>query len=86
MKSQSVTPKADADLAKWCEALTTSAVGEEVPEGWLTTTQLAHKLNKAPSTMGKILYDAVRAGRCQRKNFRVPCGAHTRSIPHYRPT
>lgn len=86
MKSQSVRAKPDAELAKWCEVLTTSVVEDEVPEGWYTADQLCQKLKRPQSTVGRLLLAAIRDGKCERKKFRVNCGSFVRPVPHYKLT
>lgn len=86
MKSRSVTLSADPELAKWCAALTAEVVADEVPEGWYTAAQLASKLSRAKSTMGKMLLEAVGTGKCERKTFRIACNCIVRPVPHYRLT
>lgn len=76
--------QADPDLAKWCAALTAEIVTDEVPPGWHTSAELATKLGKPPSTMGKLLLAAVRAGKCETQKFRVQVGSFVRPVPHYR--
>jgi hypothetical protein len=76
--------QADPDLAKWCAALAAPSITDEVPPGWLTARELAKKIGKADSTMGKLLNRAVVEGRAERQNFRVVVGAFTRPVPHYR--
>ena len=77
-------PSLDPDLAKWCAALASPAVQDAVPPGWFTTKQLATKLNKPLPTMGRLLAEAVAAGRCEVQKFRLTTGAVTRPVPHYR--
>jgi response regulator of citrate/malate metabolism len=74
----------DVDLARWCAALSAEVVTDEVPPGWLTAAELATKLNKSTSTMGKLLLAAVRAGKCDTAKFRVQVGSLVRPTPHYR--
>ena len=76
--------KPDPDLARWCAALASEIVTDEVPPGWLTATDLSAKLGKPTSTMGKLLLAAVRAGKCEVKKFRISCGAFVRPVPHYK--
>jgi hypothetical protein len=78
-------PSLDPDLAKWCAALAAPAVTDVVPPGWFTTRQLAEKLNKALPTMGRLLAEAVAAGRCEVQHFRATTGSVTRPVPHYKP-
>ncbi len=75
----------DPDLAQWCAALAAPAVQDVIPAGWFTTKQLADKLGKPRPTMGRLLAEAVAAGRCEVQKFRLTTGAVTRPVPHYRP-
>jgi predicted transcriptional regulator len=75
----------DADLARWCAALSAEVVTDEVPPGWLTTKDIAAKLGKGQSTVGAQLGRAVAAGTCERRNFRIRTGSIIRPVPHYRP-
>jgi response regulator of citrate/malate metabolism len=78
-------PSLDPDLAQWCAALAAPAVTDVVPPGWFTTKTLADKLGKTRVTMARLLADAVTAGRCEVKRFRITTGAVTRPVPHYKP-
>jgi hypothetical protein len=78
-------PSLDPDLAQWCAALAAPAVTDVVPPGWFTTKQLADKLNRTRPTMARLLADAVAAGRCEVRKFRVSVGSFSRATPHYRP-
>jgi hypothetical protein len=71
--------------AAWAAALRAPAVQDVIPPGWFTTRQLAEKLNKALPTMGRLLAEAVAAGRCEVQHFRATTGSVTRPVPHYRP-
>jgi hypothetical protein len=78
-------PSLDPDLAQWCAALAAPAVTDVIPPGWFTTKQLADKLGRPRPTMGRLLAEAVAAGRCEVQKFRMTTGAVTRPVPHYRP-
>lgn len=84
MKSQSVTPKADAQLAKWCEALSTQFAEDEVPQGWVTTKELGEMLKKSNTRISEMLQVAMRQGKCECKKFRISNGGTVRPVPHYR--
>jgi hypothetical protein len=75
----------DPDLARWCAVLATTQAPDVVPPGWFTTKQLADKLNRTRPTMARLLADAVAAGRCEVRKFRVSVGSFSRATPHYRP-
>ncbi len=70
--------------AAWAAALRAPAVTDVVPPGWFTTKTLADKLNKTRPTMARLLADAVAAGRCEVRKFRVSVGSFSRATPHYR--
>jgi hypothetical protein len=74
----------DPDLARWCAALATPIVPDEVPSGWHTARDLAAKLGKPDSTVGKLLNRAVVEGRAEKQSFRITSGQVTRPVPHYR--
>jgi hypothetical protein len=78
-------PSLDPDLAEWCAALAAPAVTDAIPPGWFTTKQLADKLGRPRPTMGRLLAEAVAAGRCEVQKFRVSVGSFSRATPHYRP-
>ena len=86
MKSQSVTPKPDAQLAKWCEIIQdTFAKPDVVEEGYLTTAQLADKLGKPWSTVRYNIAEAQRRGTVEVKSFRVETTRGMMRVKHYRP-
>lgn len=87
MKSQSVTSKADADLAKWCEVLSQSSVApDEVPAGWFTVTELADKIDRSACNTSERVRKMVAAGRAEKKMFRIQLAEKVRPVPHYRLT
>lgn len=75
----------DEDLAKWCAVLSEGKPVEQVPPGWLTAKQIAHKTGKAESTIGTQICRAVAEERCERREFRIRTGSMVRPVPHYRP-
>ena len=58
---------------------------DEVPEGWLTSNEIASEMGKAISTASHFLADAVRAGKMESRRFRIRTLGKVDSIPHYRP-
>ena len=72
------------EASAWAAALASPVIEDTVPPGWLTARELAKKLGKAESTMGKLLNRAVLEGRAERQNFRIVAGTITRPVPHYR--
>ncbi len=79
-----LSPSLDTDLAAWCKALAAPAIEDTVPPGWHTTRELAAKLGKAESTLNHNLCRAVREGRAERREFRIPAAGTVRPVPHYR--
>ena len=80
--AKNVTP--DADLAKWCAALATPAVTDEVPAGWLRMTEIATLLGKSESHMAKLIRKSADQGRCETAMFRVQCGRRVLALRHYK--
>lgn len=76
--------KPDAELAKWCAALCSQAVSDEVPAGWLRMEEVATMLGKSESYTFKLLTKAVRDGRCETASFRVQCGQRVLPLRHYK--
>jgi hypothetical protein len=71
-----------ADLAK---ALADGGI--EMPdEGFLTAEQHAVASGLSVQQAGKILLAGIRAGKAERRNFRIRNGARVVPIPHYRVT
>jgi len=76
--------KPDPTLAAWCAALASPQVGDKVPPGWHTTRELCAMLGKSDTTVGELLRKAVAAGKCERREFRIPAAGTVRGVPHYR--
>ena len=74
----------DADLARWCAALATSASTDEVPPGWLRMSEIATLLGKSESHMAKLIRKAADDGRCETAMFRVVCGQRVLALRHYK--
>jgi hypothetical protein len=72
------------EASAWAAALSAPAAQDVIPPGWFTTKQLADKLGRPRPTMGRLLAEAVAAGRCEVQRFRVTTGSVTRPVPHYR--
>lgn len=85
MKSQSVTPKTDHDLARWCQILSQSSMApDEVPAGWFTVAQLADKLDRSHCNTSERVRKMVAAGKAEKKMFRIQLEEKVRPVPHYR--
>ena len=80
--AKNVTP--DADLAKWCAALSTQSATDEVPAGWLRMSEIATLLGKSESHMAKLIRKSADQGRCETAMFRVVCGQRVLALRHYK--
>lgn len=77
-----VTP--DAELAAWCAALATQRPADKVPPGWHTSRELCAMLGKSDTRLNELLREAMAAGRCEKREFRVPAAGTVRPVPHYK--
>ena len=85
MKSQSVIPKPDDDLARWCQILSQSSiVPDKVPDGWFTVAQLADRIDPSNSNTSERVRKMVAAGKAEKKMFRIQLEEKVRPVPHYR--
>lgn len=75
---------ADPDLARWCAALASPAVTDEVPAGWLRMEEVAQMMGKSESHTTKLLARAAKENRCETKQFRVLCGQRALPVKHYK--
>jgi AraC-like DNA-binding protein len=74
----------EADLAKWCAALSTQSATDEVPHGWLKMSEIAALLGKSESHMAKLIRRSAEQGRCETAMFRVQCGQRVLALRHYK--
>lgn len=74
----------DNDLAKWCQALSCTRAEDTVPKGWHTSRELCALLGKSSSRVNEMLTDAIHAGRCEQKDFRIAAAGTVRPVPHYK--
>lgn len=72
-------------LAELARALEEGGV-ETPAEGFLTSEQHAAAAGLSIQQTGKILLAGIRAGKVERRNFRIRNGARVVPIPHYRVT
>jgi hypothetical protein len=73
MKSQTVTSKPDAELAKWCEALAAgTVVAEVVPNGWFTTKELSKARGRSECSTSTSLMRMVEAGQGRTEDVHHP--------------
>lgn len=85
MKSQSVTPKPDAELARWCQILSQGSVAPDtVPAGWFTVAQLADKIDRSVCNTSERVRKMVAAGKAEKKMFRIQLAEKVRPVSHYR--
>jgi hypothetical protein len=74
----------ELSASAWAAALVSPLVTDTVPPGWHTARDIAAKLGKPDSTLGKLLNRAVVGGRAEKQSFRITSGQVTRPVPHYR--
>lgn len=74
-------------MNKWSKAIQALLLLEEdkVPEGFLTTEQVARKLKKSLSWTRVLLSKMVEAKLAEKKLFRIKHKDKIRPVPHYRP-
>jgi len=73
------------NAAAWKAATTLQRAPDHVPVGWHTVPEIAKAVGKSKDNMRSKLNKAVKAGRCERKNFYIPTpkrGIYV--VPHYR--
>lgn len=58
---------------------------EVVPEGWLTSRQMADEMGLSVSRTQDIAREQVRSGWLEKRNFRIRVGERVLPTPHYRP-
>lgn len=75
----------DIELEKLCAAIMPKPQTDEVEKGFMTSTQIAEKLQRPRNIVLKWLSEAVQDGRCEMKKFRVIAGNRgVYPTPHYR--
>ncbi len=55
-----------------------------VPDGFFMTQEWAQILKKSKTHTRRMLLDGLKAGKVERKDFRVPVGSVIRTEAHYR--
>jgi hypothetical protein len=77
--------KPDPDLAEWCKALLESAAPVDVvPPGWFSVRGLAKQLATPIPTLQGKMQRLYKAGKAERKSFRVQLEKNVRPVPHYK--
>jgi len=56
---------------------------DEVPEGWLTISQMSELAQTASSTINHKMLRLVRSGQVQRKQFRIKTDRQVTGVWHY---
>ena len=56
---------------------------DDVPEGWLTLTQMSAKYSLPITTLNSQMTKLVNLGKIQRKKFRVDTGRQLALVYHY---
>jgi hypothetical protein len=57
---------------------------EEIPQGWMTVMDMTQELDMTIGQVEAMLRRAIRAGKIQRKQFRIDTrGAGIKSVWHY---
>ncbi len=72
------------NASAWAAALAAPLAPDIVPPGWHTIRELSKQLSTPRSSLCRRIHDAVAAGRCEVKSFRVVVGSFVRATPHYR--
>jgi predicted DNA-binding ArsR family transcriptional regulator len=68
----------------WAAALAGPKVGDKVPAGWHTARELSEMIGKSTTRTYEMLQKALRQGKCERREFRIPAAGTVRPVPHYR--
>ena len=55
-----------------------------IPPGFFSARQLADMMGRSASFIREKLYDEIKCGTVERRNFLVKYGNTRRSIPHYK--
>jgi hypothetical protein len=73
------------NAAAWKAATTVQRAADHVPAGWHTVPEIAEAVGKSVDNMRIKLNRAVKAGRCERKNFYIVTAKRgVFAVPHYR--
>ena len=74
------------DDLKWSDLLTKALAHEadEVPPGWFTPEQLRKKFQLSSAAITSRLRSLLKAGKIERKKFKVAQGKRIMPISHYK--
>jgi hypothetical protein len=76
-------PNANDWLAEILQASGPSGRVDEVPEGWLTVSQMSEMMETASSTINHKMIRLLRSGEVQRKKFRIKTDRQVAGVWHY---
>lgn len=68
----------------WAAALNATIVSDKVPAGWHTARELSEMIGRSSTRTFEMLQKALRQGKCERREFRIPAAGTVRPVPHYR--
>jgi len=68
----------------WAAALSTTITSDKVPAGWHTGRELSEMIGRSSTRTYEMLQKALRHGKCERREFRIPAAGTVRPVPHYR--
>jgi hypothetical protein len=57
---------------------------DKVPSGWLTTYALGERLGVKDRQAYNIAQRFIKAGKAEKRTFRINVGCYIRPVPHYR--
>lgn len=61
------------------------SVVDDVPKGWLTTSQIRDELSVSIGQAETFIRRALRAGQMQKKQFNIRCASGIKTVWHYAP-
>ena len=69
---------------RFAKALSTIEVADNVPEGWVTTREIAEAQGLSTSQVHKKLHVLLAKGKVETKRFRIKTSRGFYPVPHYR--
>jgi hypothetical protein len=82
MKTYRTSPA--RELAESISRFLSSFESDKVPKGWYTALTLAPHLGVQDRQANNIANRFLKAGKAERRVFRVNVGCYIRPVPHYR--
>lgn len=84
-KSKITAEDIESSLAEFCKEIDRNwVVLDEVPPGWFTVAQIAHKMGKSYARTGELIRRMMVNGRAERKDFTIQLEQRVRPVPHYK--